>query len=66
MRDAGIKVCCGGIIGMGILLDTLVVRTITVPSIATILGNGSWWPAKLRPTRPEVVEPPKPTVFEQV
>lgn len=56
----------GGIIGMGILLDTLVVRTITVPAIATILGTGSWWPAKLRPTRPEVAEPPKPTVFEQV
>jgi RND superfamily putative drug exporter len=56
----------GGIIGMGILLDTLLVRTITVPAIATILGNGSWWPATLRPTRPEVLEPPKPTVFEQV
>ena len=56
----------GAIIGMGILLDTLVVRTITVPAVATLLGNLSWWPATLRPTRPEVVEPPKPTVFEQV
>lgn len=56
----------GAIIGLGILLDTLVVRTITVPAVATLLGNLSWWPAKLRPAQPEPAEPPKPTVFEQV
>ena len=31
--------------GLGILLDTFVVRTITVPAIATLVGRASWWPA---------------------
>ena len=36
----------GFVIGVGILLDTLgVVRTITVPAIATLVGRASWWPA---------------------
>jgi RND superfamily putative drug exporter len=37
----------GCIIGFGILLDTFLVRTITVPAIATLLGRYSWWPSKL-------------------
>ena len=36
----------GFVIGSGILLDTFVVRTITVPALATLLGRASWWPAK--------------------
>ncbi|MDT5312256.1 MAG: putative drug exporter of the superfamily, partial [Mycobacterium sp.] len=27
-----------------LLLDTFVVRTLTVPAIATLLGEASWWP----------------------
>lgn len=34
----------GFIIGVGILIDTFVVRTITVPAMATLLGRASWWP----------------------
>ena len=56
----------GAIIGMGILLDTRWCARSPCPRVATLLGNLSWWPAKLRPTRPEPAEPPKPTVFEQV
>ncbi|MBF6150054.1 RND family transporter [Nocardia nova] len=37
---------CGFIVGCGLLLDTFVVRTLTVPAIATLLGEKSWWPMK--------------------
>ncbi|MCX2713510.1 RND family transporter [Mycolicibacterium sp. J2] len=35
----------GFIIGIGLLLDTFLVRTITVPAIAVLLGDKNWWPA---------------------
>jgi len=41
----------GFVIGIGILLDTFLVRTITVPAIATLVGRASWWPSRLRPQR---------------
>jgi RND superfamily putative drug exporter len=37
----------GFIIGCGLLLDTFVVRTLTVPAIATLLRERSWWPHRL-------------------
>jgi RND superfamily putative drug exporter len=36
----------GFIIGMGILIDTFVVRTVTVPALAALIGPANWWPAK--------------------
>ncbi len=36
----------GFIIGCGILLDTFVVRTLTVPAIATLVRERSWWPRR--------------------
>jgi putative drug exporter of the RND superfamily len=38
----------GFVIGVGILLDTFLVRTITVPAIATLVGRANWWPSRLR------------------
>ena len=35
----------GFIIGVGLLLDTFVVRTITVPAMAVLVGKANWWPA---------------------
>lgn len=42
----------GVVIGIGILLDTFVVRTITVPALATLVGRASWWPSRAGSRRP--------------
>jgi RND superfamily putative drug exporter len=34
----------GFIIGAGLLIDTFVVRTITVPAMAALVGRANWWP----------------------
>ena len=39
----------GVIICVGVLLDTLVVRTVLVPAIAFILGDRFWWPRRVAP-----------------
>ena len=36
----------GFIIGVGLLIDTFVVRTITVPAMAALVGRANWWPSK--------------------
>jgi len=36
----------GTIVGLGVLLDTLLVRTVIVPAMAYILGSKFWWPRK--------------------
>jgi RND superfamily putative drug exporter len=38
----------GFVIGVGILLDTFLVRTITVPAIAALVGQANWWPGRVR------------------
>ena len=42
----------GFIIGAGLLIDTFVVRTITVPALAALIGRANWWPAKSRKAAP--------------
>nr|WP_308204286.1 MMPL family transporter [Mycobacterium interjectum] len=37
----------GFILGMGILIDTFLVRTITVPAVAALIGQKNWWPSHL-------------------
>jgi RND superfamily putative drug exporter len=37
----------GFTIGMGLLIDTFIVRTFIVPSAAAILGPAMWWPRRL-------------------
>ncbi|MGW4098900.1 MMPL/RND family transporter [Mycobacterium sp. NPDC004974] len=39
----------GSTIGIGLLLDTLVVRALMTPSIAALLGRWFWWPQRVRP-----------------
>ncbi|ULE34308.1 MMPL family transporter [Mycobacterium sp. IDR2000157661] len=35
----------GIIVGLGILLDTFVVRTVIIPALFTLMGPRIWWPA---------------------
>ncbi len=35
----------GFVVGVGILLDTFLVRTVTVPATAALLGTANWWPS---------------------
>ena len=42
----------GFIIGTGLLLDTFLVRTITVPAIAVLVGEANWWPSRLPSPEP--------------
>ena len=40
----------GIIVGLGIVLDTFVVRTVIIPALFTLIGPRIWWP-ELRPER---------------
>jgi RND superfamily putative drug exporter len=51
----------GVIVGVGVLLDTLLVRTLVVPAIALLLGERFWWPAhpgRRPPTRTDSAADP--------
>jgi putative drug exporter of the RND superfamily len=39
----------GATVGIGLLFDTLVVRSLMTPSIAALLGRWFWWPQRVRP-----------------
>ncbi|OBF12434.1 hypothetical protein A5730_04090 [Mycobacterium sp. ACS4054] len=39
----------GTTIGLGLLFDTLIVRSLMTPSIAAVLGRWFWWPQPVRP-----------------
>lgn len=41
-----VMVQAGFVLGMGILLDTFLVRTVTVPAIAAMVGRANWWPSR--------------------
>jgi putative drug exporter of the RND superfamily len=55
----------GTTIGLGLMFDTLVVRSFMMPSIAALLGRWFWWPQAVRP-RPasQMLRslPPRPVV----
>ncbi|WP_197383584.1 MMPL family transporter [Mycolicibacterium mengxianglii] len=41
----------GIIVGLGILLDTFLVRTVVIPALFTLIGPRVWWPAQVEPPR---------------
>jgi len=52
------------VVGIGLLLDTFVVRTITVPAMAVLVGRANWWPSRwdrgrAHPSRPASLWPAK-------
>ncbi|RUP29128.1 MAG: MMPL family transporter [Mycolicibacterium sp.] len=53
----------GTTIGLGLLFDTLVVRSFMTPSIAALLGKWFWWPQIVR-QRPVPAEWPSPRKFD--
>lgn len=40
----------GLIVGIGVLVDTLVVRTVVVPAVFALLGERAWWPRRRTPS----------------
>ena len=49
----------GTTIGLGLLFDTLVIRSFMTPSIAALMGKWFWWPQRVR-ARPVPSPWPKP------
>ncbi|MBS3182413.1 MMPL family transporter [Leucobacter manosquensis] len=49
----------GLIVGVGVLVDTLVVRTVIVPAIFSLLGDRIWWPGKFVARQGELTHEPR-------
>ena len=50
----------GTTIGLGLLFDTLVIRSFMTPAIAALLGKWFWWPQLVRQRPSRFVPPPNP------
>jgi RND superfamily putative drug exporter len=53
----------GTTIGLGLIFDTLIVRSFTTPAVATLLGRWYWWPQRIR-VRPLPAPWPKADDFQ--
>lgn len=54
----------GTTIGLGLLFDTLVVRSFMMPSMAALLGRWFWWPLNVRERPARALPVTVPTVAE--
>ncbi|MGP3690978.1 MMPL family transporter [Streptomyces sp. IBSNAI002] len=50
----------GGIVALGVLIDTLLVRLFLVPALILDLGHRTWWPARLTGDRTPGRDPARP------
>jgi putative drug exporter of the RND superfamily len=50
----------GTTIGLGLLFDTLIVRSLMTPSIAALLGRWFWWPMNVASRPPRIRPRPGP------
>lgn len=48
----------GVTIGVGLMLDTLIVRTFVLPSLVALLGRWFWWPNIPLVGHPKTIESP--------
>lgn len=58
----------GLIVGLGVVVDTLVVRTVLVPALFNLLGDKIWWPGKAVGSKPAPITTsgaPTPLMKEQ-
>ena len=52
----------GTTIGLGLLFDTLIIRSLMTPAIAALMGKWFWWPQRVRQRPvPEPWPQPKPS-----
>ncbi len=51
----------GIIVGLGILLDTFVVRTLVIPALFALIGRRIWWPTFRRCADSDAALPPAPS-----
>ena len=54
----------GSTIAIGLLLDTLIVRSLLMPSIATLLGRWFWWPQVIHPRGDHHLRRPGPLAHD--
>jgi RND superfamily putative drug exporter len=54
----------GSTVCISLLLDTLVVRTLFMPSLATMLGRWFWWPLVVHP-RGDHAKPKTPSAVAE-
>jgi RND superfamily putative drug exporter len=47
----------GVTIGVGLMLDTLMVRTFVLPSLVALLGRWFWWPTRMTTRRARTQTP---------
>jgi RND superfamily putative drug exporter len=43
----------GFLVAIGVLIDTMVVRSLLVPGLCHDIGDRIWWPSRLARTRPD-------------
>ena len=43
----------GATVAIGVLLDTFVVRALTIPAITWLCGERAWWPSRSRRAQPK-------------
>ena len=58
----------GTTIGLGLLFDTLIVRSFLTPSVAALLGRWFWWPINVPSRPPRITQQPvtADAAFEEV
>lgn len=49
----------GLIVGVGVIVDTLVVRTVIVLAVFSLLGDRIWWPGRLTAQQGELTDEPR-------